>query len=62
VQQSKARLDAWAEAHKRLHLRALHIQMACERGWHPKQCGGLATHQQEPWKLLLPACIAAWYQ
>jgi hypothetical protein len=25
--------------------------MARELGLHPKQCGGLANHRQEPWKL-----------
>jgi hypothetical protein len=40
----------------------LHIQMARELGLHPKPCGGLANHRQEPWKLPLPACIAACYR
>jgi hypothetical protein len=32
VKKSQARLDAWAEAHKRFHLRDLPIQMARELG------------------------------
>jgi hypothetical protein len=62
VKKPKARLDAWEEAHKRFHLSDLPIQMARELGLHPKQCGGLATHRQEPWKLPLPECIAACYR
>jgi len=62
VKKPKARLDAWAEAHKRFHLSDLPIQMARELGLHPKQCGGLATHRHEPWKLPLPECIAACYR
>jgi hypothetical protein len=62
VKKPKAHPDTWAEAQWQFHLSDLHIQMARERGLHPKQCGGLATHRQEPWKLPLLACIAAWYQ
>jgi hypothetical protein len=61
VKKPKARLDAWADAHKRFHLSDLHIQMARELGLHPKKFGGLATHRQEPWKLPLPAFIAECY-
>jgi hypothetical protein len=48
VKKPKTRLDAWAEAQKRFHLSDLPIQMARELGLHPKKCGGLATHRQEP--------------
>jgi hypothetical protein len=41
---------------------ALPIQMARELGLNPKQCGGLANHRQEPWKLPLPECIAECYR
>ena len=61
VKQGKARLDAWAEAHKRFHLSDLPIQMARARGLNPKKFGGLATHRHEPWKLPLPECIAECY-
>ena len=61
VKKPKARLDAWAEAHKRFHLSDLHIQMACEFGLNPKKFGGLANHRQEPWKLPLPEFIAECY-
>ncbi len=53
----KARLDAWADAHKRFHLSDLPIQMARELGLNPKKCGGLANHRQEPWKLPLPGSL-----
>jgi len=58
MKKPKARLDAWAEAQKRFHLSDLHIQMARELGLNPKQCGGLAHHRQESWKLPLPECMA----
>ena len=59
MKKPNARLDAWAEAQKRLHLSDVPIQMARELGLHPKTCGGLANHRQEPWKLPLSECIAA---
>jgi hypothetical protein len=59
VKQPKARLDAWADAQRRFHLRDLPRQMARELGLNPQTCGGLATHRQEPWKLPLPECMAA---
>ena len=62
MKKPKARLDAWAEAHKRFHLSDLHIQMARELGLNPKKCGGLAHYRQEPWKLPLPECISACYR
>src|SRR6266487_2365839 len=62
VKQSRARLDAWAEAQKRFRLRDRHIQMARQLGLNPKKFGGLATHRQEPWKLPLPEFIAECYQ
>ena len=62
MKKSRARLDAWAEAQKRFHLSDLPIQMARELSLHPKKCGGLATHRQEPWKLPLPECIAECYR
>jgi hypothetical protein len=62
VKKPKARLDTWAEAHKRFHLSDWHIQMARELGLHPKPCGGLAHHRHEPWKLPLPECIAEGYR
>jgi len=58
VKKVTARLDAWAEAHKRFHLSDLLIQMARALGLNPKKCGGLANHRHEPWKLPLPECIA----
>jgi hypothetical protein len=37
VKKPTARLDAWADAHKRFHLSDLHIQMARELGLNPKR-------------------------
>jgi len=62
VKKSRARLDAWAEVHKRFHLSDLPLQMARALGLNPKQCGGLANHWQEPWKLPLPEFIAECYR
>lgn len=62
MKQSTACLDAWADAQRQFHLSDLHMQMACELGLNPKQCGGLANHRQEPWKLPLPECIAECYR
>jgi hypothetical protein len=61
VKQSRARLDAWAEAQKRFRLSDLPIQMARELGLNPKKFGGLATHRQELWKLPLPEFIAKYH-
>ena len=61
MKKPQARLDAWAEAQKRFHLRDLHIQMARELRLNPKKFGGLANHRQESWKLPLPAFIAECY-
>ena len=58
MKQPKARLDAWVEAQRRLHLCDWPIQMARGLGVNPKKFGGLANHRPEPWKLPLPECIA----
>lgn len=54
VKKLTARLNVWAEAHRQFHLSDLHVQMARELGVNLKQCGGLATHRQEPWNLPPP--------
>ena len=51
VKKPKARLDAWAEAHKRFHLSDLPIQMARELGLNPKKSGGLADIGRSPRRL-----------
>jgi len=61
VQQPRARLDAWVEAQRRLHLSDLPIQMARGLGVNPKKFGGLANHRQEPWKPPLSEFIAECY-
>ena len=61
MKKPNARLDAWADAHKRFHLSDMHIQMTRELSVNPKKFGGLANHRQEPWKLPLPAFMAECY-
>jgi len=55
-------LQIWIEARKRFHLSHAHIQMARELGMNPKKLGGLANHQQEPWKAPLPDFIDELYE
>jgi len=55
------KLQAWVEARKRFHLSHAHIQMARELGLNPKKLGGLANHDQEPWKAPLPQFIEELY-
>ena len=54
--------QAWADARKRFRLSHAHIQMARELGLNPKKMGKLANHDQEPWKLPLPAYIEKLYR
>ena len=55
------RLQIWIDARERHHLSHAHVQMARELGMNPKKLGGLDNHQQEPWKLPLPAFIEEVY-
>lgn len=55
-------LMIWIEARSRFRLSAAQVQMARELGLNPKGFGKLANHDQEPWKLPLPAFIEACYQ
>lgn len=52
----------WAEAKKKYHLTATHIQMAKELGMNPGKFGSLANHKQEPWKAPLPEFIEELYR
>ena len=54
-------LQRWIEARKRFHLSHAHVQMARELGLNPPKLGGLANHDQEPWKLPLPGFIEELY-
>jgi len=54
-------LQRWVEARKRFHLSHAHVQMARELGMNPRKLGGLANHDQEPWKLPLPQFIERLY-
>jgi hypothetical protein len=54
-------LQPWVDARKRFHLSHAHVQMARELGMNPKKLGKLANHDQEPWKMPLPAYIAHLY-
>ena len=55
------RLQVWIDARNRHHLSHAHVQMARELGMNPKKFGKLDNHQQEPWKLPLPAFIERLY-
>ena len=52
-------LQDWITARKRSHA---HVQMARELGMKPRKFGKLDNHDQEPWKLPLPAFIQSLYQ
>ena len=55
-------LQDWITARKRHGLRRAHVQMARELGMKPRKLGKLDNHDQEPWKLPLPAFIQSLYQ
>jgi len=55
------RLQVWIDARERHHLSHVHVQMARELGMNPKKLGKLDNHEQEPWKLRLPAFIERLY-
>lgn len=57
-----SKYQPWVDARKEFHLSHAHIQMARELGLNPKKFGGLANHQQEPWKAPLPVFIADLYR
>ena len=55
------RLQVWIDARERHSLSHAHVQMARELGMNPKKLGKLDNHQQDPWKLPLPAFIEQLY-
>ncbi len=55
-------LQQWLTARKRHGLSHVHVQMARELGMNPRKLGKLDNHDQEPWKLPLPAFIQSIYQ
>ena len=55
-------LQDWITARKRHGLSHVHVQMARELGMNPRKLGKLDNHDQEPWKLPLPAFIQSLYQ
>jgi hypothetical protein len=55
-------LQQWITARKRHGLSHVHVQMARELGMNPRKLGKLDDHDQEPWKLPLPAFIQSLYQ
>jgi hypothetical protein len=55
-------LQQWITARKRRGLSHVHVQMARELGMNPRKLGKLDNHDQEPWKLPLPAFIQSLYQ
>jgi hypothetical protein len=50
-------LQDWITARKRHGLSHAHVQMSRELGMNPRKLGKLDNHDQEPWKLPLPAFI-----
>ncbi len=56
------KLKPWIEVRKRYHLSHAQVQMARELGMNPKKLGGMANHEQEPWKMPLPQFIEHSYQ
>ena len=54
-------LQKWIEARDRFRLSHAHVQMARELGLNPRKLGGLANHDQEPWKLPLPQFLEELY-
>jgi len=55
-------LQRWIDARERFHLSHAQVQMARELGMSPRKLGGLANHDQEPWKAPLPIFIERIYQ
>src|ERR1700704_6292391 len=55
-------LQPWIDARRRFHLSHEHVQMARELGMNPKKLGKLDNHDQEPWKMPLPAFIESLYR
>jgi hypothetical protein len=55
-------LQRWVDARRQFHLSHAHVQMARELGMNPRKLGGLANHEQEPWKTPLPVFIERLYQ
>ncbi|MFO8027125.1 MAG: hypothetical protein R6U56_05640 [Opitutales bacterium] len=53
--------QVWVDARRKFRLSHRQIQMARELGMNPKKFGGLANHDQEPWKLPLPEFIEDLY-
>src|SRR5437764_5843335 len=47
-------LQRWVEARKRFRLSHAQVQMARELGMNPRQFGGLANADQEPWIAMPP--------
>ena len=56
------KLEPWIEARKRFRLSHAHVQMARELGMDPRKLGGLANHDQQPWKAPLPVFIEELYE
>lgn len=53
---------SWQDAKKRDRLSNTVINRAKKIGLNPKKLGGLANHQQEPWKEPLPHFIQSLYK
>ena len=56
------KLKPWIDARKKYRLSHAQVQMARELGLNPKKLGGMANHDQEPWKAPLPEYIEYLYE
>ena len=54
-------LRPWFDAQNRYGFSHAQVQMARELGPHQKKLGGMANHDQEPWKIPLPEYIEHLY-
>ena len=55
------KLVPWVDARRRFKLSDAQVQMARELGLNPRKPGKLANHEQQPWKVPLPAYIEHLY-
>ena len=55
-------LQLWIEARRRFTLSHAQVQMARDLGLNPRRLGGMANHDQEPWKIPLPQFIEHLYR
>lgn len=50
AKKSNRKLQAWIDAHNRLHLSHAPVPMGREPGMNPAKLGKVFNHRQQPWK------------